>query len=195
MNTKIMTVPDNLASLQPGERLSLLQSLIGNSVRAVQEAGDVFAVMEKCGDPTGMIPVHLRNMLRRVHGQTLLPEVVTNLGGRLRQKVQLLGLEDQRRIAAGGAILLLPSAESEAIEVPAQHLNPRQIGMVFGDGYIRSVEEQRAMLLHPPVRRAPEPPPIKRILDIRADKVRKGLVIEGVFLSRDYLQRQLRQLK
>lgn len=183
---------ETLAGMTSAARFAHLKSLIGISVEAVSQAAIVLAVMQEQGDDITHLPLHLRQMLRRVYDQQILPEVVTSLGGRLRQRVQLLPLAEQRRIVDGGLVTLLPNPEAEPVEINPQHLTPGQIMQVFAEGYLRPVQEQKVFLLSQHI---PKPKALTRLLDIRTDKIRNGLVIEGVFIPRDRIARLLSQLK
>lgn len=180
------------------ERLACLRSLVGISVEAVRQAAIVLSVMEERGDDIGQVPTNLRNMLRRIRADQLLPEVVTNFTGRLRQRLQNLPIAEQRRIVGGGKIAILPAPDAAAVELDPQHLDPQQVMQVFGDGYIRSTTEQRVWLLSRALAVAEAAEPERRLgrpaLDAEVDVKRGGVVIHGKFVSRRQLVQLLAQL-
>jgi hypothetical protein len=187
-----------IAAMSPQERLGLLRLHIGNSVEAVKQASIVYAVMENAGDDITQVPLQLRNMLRRINSDHLIPEVVTNLCGRLRQKTVQLSLEDQQHILNNGTIPYLPAVDAQLIHIEAQRLTPDQINQVFGDGHIRNIEEQRAFILHRPKQQelasSRRSKPGRPANDVVVDKPRGGAVIHGRFVSKSQLLKIIAEL-
>lgn len=129
----------------PESRLSALREAIGSSVQAVQRAASILAEMEHNKDDLSAVPPHMLKMLRRINAQMLLPEVATQFTGRLRQKVSLLplGLQQQLLEPSARVEVLLP--DGDVANLQPQRLTPEQVAMVFGDGFIRTPVEQRAV--------------------------------------------------
>lgn len=181
-----------LEAMTAGQRMDRLRGMLEISASYVAAAAQTFSIMVEQGDDVSGLPLHLRIALRRVHAQQTLPEVIAQLGGRLRQRTQMLTIPDQRRVLANEPLLYLPSAHEEPIAIAAHHLTPQQVLQVIGEGFIRTPEEQRAILQGTAApRRAKEN---TRLLDIQMDKARNGLVIEGVFVARARLARMLKEL-
>jgi hypothetical protein len=189
----IPTSSDHLLRLTPAERLAELRGHVGHSLDAMSRAATVFAAMEAAGDDLSQVPQHLIRMLRQINARTLLPEVVVRLSGRLRQKVALMPLAEQRRLSEPGARVLLLAASGETIEIEAQRLTPEQVSQVFGDGYIRTPEEQRALLKPDAPARIPKrrgrPP-----LELEIDKERGTARINGKLLTKRQLLDIVEQL-
>jgi hypothetical protein len=188
---------NNITALTPGERINLLREHLGASVESMRAAAEIFAVMESNGDDISAIPRHLVRILRRISAQTLLPEVAVRLEGRVRQKVELLPLAEQKRLSEPGAtISLLPAPDAAPVEVEVQRLDPQQTRQVFGAGLIRTPEEQRLWLM----RQTPGPAPAPaggdagtgghpEMAGVVIDAQRKIAIIEGRIFSRHDLKR------
>ncbi len=130
----------------PSTRLAALRSAIGDSVSAIREAARILALMEAAGDDLRDVPRHMLSMLRRITAGQILPEVAVRMAGRLRACVSSLPIVDQRRLIEPDATVPLALPGDDSMVVSIHRLTPGQLRQVFGDGYIREVAEQRAVL-------------------------------------------------
>lgn len=195
ITTPIATQLAQLESSSPQQRLEQLRSRITASVECVREAALIYSVMERMKDDVTQVPLNLRTMLRRVHSQLVLPEVVTNLGGRLRQKAMLLPIEDQQHLLNNGTVPFLPAVDAATIQIEAQRLTPDQIQQIFAEGHIRNIAEQRAFILQRPAREQQSARKRGRpALDLVIDKTRGGITVHGHFVPKSKLLQALTEL-
>lgn len=190
--------------MSPQQRLEELRRLIGVSIQSVVAAAAVYAAMEQAGDDVRTVPVHLRRMLQSVAAKTVLPEVVIELTGRLRQRVQYLPLSDQRSVVEGAKVAYLPSVDAEQpVEVDPRKITPHQVEQIFAEDYIRSPEEQRVWMLQQrqgPTREGArqaagrEAKRSSRNLDVQIDKAAGIAIINGAQLSRAKLRKILEDM-
>lgn len=181
-----------MANWTPEERMEVLRSHLGDSYRAIRAAARVLAAMEDRGDDLSHIPAHMVRMLRRVNADQLLPEVMVRLGGSLRAKVAALPIAEQSRFVQPGATVLVVQPDGSAVEKEAQRLPPAEVALVFGDGYVRSPEEQRALALRkrPPGPKKRGRPKAEAVID----RERGGVVLNGRYYSKGQLLRWLGEI-
>lgn len=179
------------AALTPAARLAALREAVSSAITKLQEAAAIYAAMVAAGDDVAALPPHLRQALVRIHERRMLPEVYTELGGRLRQRVAMLPLPEQQRVLAGEPVeLLVQAGDTEHIEPrDPRCLTPEEaLQAISEQGRWRTLDEQRVYLAQ--TRKATRP-----ALPIRVLPRAGGVVVEaGTFLSQDDLRRLLAQL-
>ena len=192
MTTDLSENPPALLSLTPGDRLAALREHVGQSIAAMTRAAEILAAMEQAGDDLSAIPHHLLRMLRGIYSGVLLPEVAIRLGGRFRQKVAALPLPEQRRFVEPGACVLVVARDGSEIELEAARLSPAQVGQVFGEGFVRTASEQRAIISAEAQESSRKRGPKKLSLEI--DREAGTARINGKLLSKKQLLEILAQL-
>lgn len=175
------------------ERLEALRSAIGDSVSAIQRAAEIYRQMEEARDDVSAVPAHLRSMLRRINAGQMLPEVAAKTSGVLRAKLALLPIAEQERLLHPEAVVTVALPAGDSALISPMRLTGAQVNQVFGDGYIRELAEQRAVM-------SPDPKlPRKRGRQKGTTLVRvdaeKGLVeYHGHTITKATLMRWLSQL-
>lgn len=100
--------------------------------------------MEEAGDDLSAIPSGIISTLRRIHANTMLPEVAIRYGGILKSRIGSLPLPLQRELIRDDATVEVAMPGGDTVLIHPQRLTPGQIRQVFGDGYIRERAEQLA---------------------------------------------------
>jgi hypothetical protein len=173
------------------ERLAALREAIGDSVSAIQKAAAILRQMEEAKDDLSAVPSHLLNLLRRINGNLMLPEVAVQLSGTLRAKVALLPLAEQRLILDPECRLDVVLANGDTAAISPQRMTPAQIKQVFGDGYIRQRAEQMAVGLQPQRRAKGRPAGSTRI---HVDKDKGCVEYHGHIITKATLLRWINEL-
>lgn len=136
-----------LRSWTPQQRATQFRSVVLHHIRGLMEAATIVRVMEEQGDDLSILGLSagLLSWLRRVAGQQVLPDVLFEFHGRLRERVAALPIIDQTKLLTNRTVeLCTPSGECLMVDVCS--LETRQITQVFARGRIRSLPEQRVYL-------------------------------------------------
>lgn len=162
-------------------RAELAQSLT-MSARHLAYLAMIWRELENRGEDLSDLRTGLAVYLPQIAAGHLEAEAVIRYAGHpmLLRNIATLPIEQQRRLLAGETVPVLTvgsSGEYEQAALPAHTLTPAQARMVFGDGKIRSVSEQQAILDSQRVtaKRRSRPGPDGRVrYDPKTDLIRVG---------------------
>lgn len=176
----------------PRDRREALQSCLAASAAQIARAAKILSDMEFSGDDLSGISPHIIRLLHRVGRQQMLPEVFTELAGRLRSRVSLLPLPMQRKILDGEPVSMVVMRENgvEVLRVDARKIEPAQVLQVFDLGRLRDESEQRAYI-EAHTRRQPVS---ENQAEIEVLPNRGGIRVNGIFIPKNDLLDYLRQL-
>lgn len=175
------------------QRLEALRSAIGDSVAAIQRAAEIYRQMEEARDDVSSVPAHIRSMLRRINSGHLLPEVAAKTSGVLRAKIALLPIADQERMMHSDTVISVALPGGDSAMISPMRMTGGQINQVFGDGYIRELAEQRAVMS--PEQRAAQKRGRKAGLKlVKLDREKGVIEFYGHTITKSTIVRWLEQL-
>lgn len=150
----VLTQPRSAAELgnlsTQALRAELAQSIM-MTARHLAYLAMIWRELENRGEDLSELRVGLAIYLPQIAAGQLEAETVIRFAGRplILRSVATLSLDQQRRLAAGEPLPVLTigaSGEYEHTTLPAQTLTAAQARMVFEQGRIRTIDEQRAVL-------------------------------------------------
>lgn len=152
MTTETLIVSADLASLTTDELLARLESGLARTAADLAELALVFGELESRGYDLSGLRIGMARYLRSIaRGQTT-PQVVVRFSGlpSLLDRVMQLPLEEQARLAEGGKVSLAVFASegdriTERLIDPLLLTGPQRL-QVFGEGVIRTIEQQVPLL-------------------------------------------------
>ncbi len=162
-----------------------LTSILARTASDLAEMAAIVAELESRGEDLSGLRIGLVSYLRRIAAGTLLPEAVVRFSGspRLLDKVATLPIDQQRKLAGGEPVEIAvwrgESVDSRRFDPLA--LTYQQQCQVFGDGQIRTVEQQVPLLAHSQtLSRAKQP---RRVGKVKIDKSRGVLLLNRSEIS------------
>lgn len=173
------------------EALSIeqLKARLADSLRVtvggLRDAALCVRELERRGEDLAHLKLSLMKYLRLVaYGQTI-PEVVVRFAGQpaLLNTIVSLPLPDQERLAGGEPVVLVTTGPDGRLTnrmVDPRELKGKQVGQVFGRGFIRPESEQILLIDHEKKEASRAVP--KSIGDLHIDKERGGVVIGRKFV-------------
>lgn len=152
----------------------------------LKQAAAIWCEMERRGMDLSDLRTPFTNFFPAINAGKLLPEVVLKFGGSVRMVKMATALvpEDQAKLAAPNATVAVMT-ESGVVEMrKPELLLVKEAARVFGDGRIRSPEEQRPLMHAPAIRQEPRPamqPHVPRLMV--AEQASPSTAMEAAFLS------------
>lgn len=138
----------------PTLRAELTDALSQDFARRLIRIAAIWAELERRGEDLSSLRTGIGTYLPAIAAGTVTPEAVVAFAGResVLRKIATLPPDEQRRLAAGGTVLLVVGSESGYTHrmVPLAALPARSVNQVFGERCIRSESAQIAMLSAPP---------------------------------------------
>jgi hypothetical protein len=183
------TVADDLVreieSLSSEQIRSELARSLAHTAAHFLRSAMLVKVLEDRGEDLSDLRIGLLGYLRRIACGQVLPEVVVRFAEYplLIQRVSVLPLQDQQKLAAGEPVLLSVFGPDGAITrrmVDPIRMTREQIVQVFAKDRIRSEGEQALLLEDRRLRPAPKAKSLGRV---RADRERGGLVLGRTFVE------------
>lgn len=188
--TPLPQPPADLTSLGTADLLRELAVQLRHTAESMMRLAWIVRILEERGEDLSGLRLPLINHLRRIaHGQ-VLPELVVRFAAQpgLLNRVALLPMPDQQRLAAGDSVKLVVLRETADGRRETDHrlvdpskLTQDQIWQVFGQDRIRSEAEQVLYLEDKTMRPTTSPQPRGRV---RPDVSRGGLIVNRSFVSR-----------
>ena len=123
----------------------------------------------------------------------MLPEVAAKTSGVLRAKLSMLPIAEQERLLLPEAVLLVALPGGDSALISPMRLTGAQVGQVFGDGYIRELAEQRAVM-DPQAKVPGESGRKKGSTVVRVDPEKGCVEYYGHTITKAVLRRWLAQL-
>lgn len=171
---------------EPTESLKeRLSGLLARTASDLVEMASIVSELDRRGEDLSGLRIGLTGYLRRIAAGTLAPEAVVRFASapRLLDAVSTLPLTEQQRLASGEPVEL---AVWHGDTVDSRRFDPLSLTtlqqrQVFGDGRIRSVEDQIPLLTHTQTLTRSRQP--KRLGKVRADKSRGVLLINRTEVS------------
>jgi hypothetical protein len=173
------------AELSTEELRDELARSLDVTVQSLVRVAWIVRTLEERGEDLSELQLCLLHVLRRIAFGQVLPELVIRFAAQpaLLNRVQVLPIPDQRRLASGEPIeLVIWTAENgfDRRNVNPILLSREQMGQVFGPEGVRPEAEQIALLeARGRPKSKPAPPQVGRI---HVDQARGGLRIGKTFI-------------
>lgn len=189
--SEVVQTADELARLTTDELRAELSRGLQITANTLTRLAAIVAELERRGEDLSHLRFALIGHLRRIAAGQVIPELVVRFQGtpRLLQRLVLLPITDQKRLASGELVQLAVRGQGGTVThrmVDPMTLNGEQMRQVFADDHIRDYAEQAPIVeAKQPI--AIEGPPAKRptrAANIRADQKRGGLVIGRTFVTK-----------
>jgi len=187
-NVRLVTIP-NLKTLTTDELWSGLRDSLSITANAIRRAAAFWVELQERGEDMSSITTPFLSLLPIIHAGRLSPELAVRFGHdpRFLENVSHLTQEDQARILDPKALIEVVSVNRfgkfETRKARPIDLRLSEVALVFGDGHIRTVAEQRRQLR-----------PIKLQKEIRAESVRRAVDFDLSNVLSDDQQSQLATL-
>lgn len=198
--TPLPQPPQDLLILGTADLLRELAVQLRHTAESMMRLAWIVRILEDRGEDLSGLRLPLINHLRRIaHGQ-VLPELVVRFAAQpgLLNRVALLPIPDQQRLAAGESVRLVVLRETPDGRRVTDHrmvdpskLTQEQIWQVFGQDRIRSEAEQVLYLEDRVMRPATTPTPRGRV---RPDPARGELVVNRSFVPKAEIVEALARL-
>ena len=157
MTTELILAQDAIPSAPELNNLSTqtlrteLAASISMTARHLQRLAAIWQELERRGEDLSDLRVGLAEYLPRIAAGQLDAQAVVQFAGQrlLLQKIASLPIAEQNRLALGGTVKMLAPTETgqlTEVERPARALTTTQASMVFDNGRIRTLDEQRGIV-------------------------------------------------
>jgi hypothetical protein len=172
-----------------------LLDVVAASVKQLITIGVIVRIIEERGGDLNDFRVGLFHFVRRIAYKQLLAEVVARLNGnpRLLNCVASLPIPDQRTVIGGDGIKVIiidGNGKTDSRLVDPIKMSAREISQVFAKDHIRDDGEQISW-----IRSRVAMPTKTNVLPVQMDPKRRGIVVNGLLITRRELAGWLEKLE